>query len=103
MEGWLTCLAELSIPKDNPAWAKAALTPVFPESLVPYSPMILLKFDEEEFFNWLEEEEDVDSNMAANLTVEVRRMVAKESEEKSVKDTREDAREDAARNPPPKL
>ena len=40
MEGWLACLTELGIPKDNPAWAKATLATKLPESPEPYSPMI---------------------------------------------------------------
>ncbi|GFZ21128.1 hypothetical protein Acr_29g0002900 [Actinidia rufa] len=53
MEGWLAYLTELRIPEDNPTWAKAALKPSFPESPKPYSPLILLGFNEEEYMNQL--------------------------------------------------
>ena len=55
MEGWLACLTELGIPKDNPAWAKVAPALEIPEPLVFYSPMILSGFDEEEYMNRLKE------------------------------------------------
>ena len=54
MEGWLTCLTELGTLDDNPTWAKAALDPELPKSPMPYSPMILSDFDEEEYVNWPE-------------------------------------------------
>ena len=31
LEGWLSCLAELSVPKDNPEWTKVVATLEFPE------------------------------------------------------------------------
>ena len=46
MEGWLACLTELSIPEDNPTWAKVAPTPELPEPPAPYLLMILPSFDE---------------------------------------------------------
>ncbi|GFY99202.1 hypothetical protein Acr_13g0006030 [Actinidia rufa] len=48
-EVWLSCLKELGVPKDNPAWARAAPAPEFLESPVPYSPLILPSFNGEEF------------------------------------------------------
>ena len=59
MNGWLACLKELGILEDNPAWTKAAPTPEYPEPSTPYSPMIFLDFDEEEYVNRPEDEEDV--------------------------------------------
>ncbi|GFY88976.1 hypothetical protein Acr_06g0009160 [Actinidia rufa] len=59
MEGWTACLTELDIPEDNGVWAKAAPAPEFPKSSAPYSPLILLDFDELEYMNWSEEDENV--------------------------------------------
>ncbi|GFS46133.1 hypothetical protein Acr_00g0100310 [Actinidia rufa] len=56
-EGWLSCLKKLGVPEDNLAWTRATPVPEFPESLVPYSPMILPGFDEEEFLNRPKEDE----------------------------------------------
>ncbi|GFS41177.1 hypothetical protein Acr_00g0072800 [Actinidia rufa] len=91
LEGWLTCMAELIVLKDNPAWTKAALAPEFPEPPTPYSPMILPSFNEE-YMNRPDEDEDVlepvvapvvaPTNEAANLAEETGGMVAKESREK---------------------
>ncbi|GFZ06277.1 hypothetical protein Acr_18g0004470 [Actinidia rufa] len=49
--------AELDVPEDNPIWVQDAPAPMFPESPTPYSQLILLGFDEEEFLNRLEEDE----------------------------------------------
>ncbi|GFY81580.1 hypothetical protein Acr_01g0013890 [Actinidia rufa] len=57
MEVWLACLAELDIPEDNPAWAKAAPTVEFPKPPEPYSPLILLSLNEEEYLNQPTEED----------------------------------------------
>ena len=64
MDGWLACLTELSIPEDNPTWAKVAPTPELPEPLEPYSSMILSGFNKEEYMNHRSEDED-----AANAIV----------------------------------
>ncbi|GFS37204.1 hypothetical protein Acr_00g0050620 [Actinidia rufa] len=48
-EGWLTCLKELKVPLDHPAWSSPTppVQPLaFPER---YSPIILLDFNEEEY------------------------------------------------------
>ena len=45
------CLTELSIPTDNPAWAKAAFEVELSDSPKPYSPIILSNFNEEEYIN----------------------------------------------------
>ena len=99
MEGWLACLVELSMGQ-GPA-------PEFPESPVPYLPMILSGFDEEEYVTRPEEDEGAidaivaPSNKVANLAIEARRTVAEASGEKSTGEkSAEDAREDAARVPP---
>ncbi|GFZ12790.1 hypothetical protein Acr_23g0011750 [Actinidia rufa] len=60
MEGWLTFLVELGIPKDNLAWSKATPTAELPDSPKAYSPMILLDFNEEEFMNWPDEEDGIE-------------------------------------------
>ena len=105
MEGWLACLFELGIFKDNPAWAKAALAPKFPESLEPYSPLVLPNFDDEEYVNHPEEDDDAldvhvaPGNEAVNPTGEVGRTIAEGSGEKT---TKEDGG-DATRDPLPKL
>ena len=56
MEGWLACLIELRIPEENLALAKIASAPKLLEPPVPYSPMILLDFDEEGYMNWPKED-----------------------------------------------
>ncbi|GFS40390.1 hypothetical protein Acr_00g0068260 [Actinidia rufa] len=63
--GVLACLSKLNIPEDNPTWAKVAPVPKFLESPMPYSPMILPDFDEEEYVNRPEEEEDVPDSVVA--------------------------------------
>ncbi|GFS36310.1 hypothetical protein Acr_00g0045300 [Actinidia rufa] len=113
LEGWLTYLAELGILEDNPAWTKVALIPEFPESPMPYSPMILSSFDEEKYVNRPDEAEDVPkpllardvapTNRAANPTEETGEMIARVSRERSVEETGRDDGEDASQDPPHEL
>ena len=97
MDGWISCLKELGIPEDNPAWTKATPAFVYPEPLAPYSLMILPDFDEKEYVNRLEDDEDVPGivvapiNEVTNLEEEVMRMAVEGSEEMSTEETREDA------------
>ena len=99
----------LDILEDNPAWAKVAPSPECPGSPVPYSPIIMPGFDEEEYVNRLEENEDaadaivVSSNEAANLVEEVGITVVEASVEKTAKEPGEDTREDVNQDPPPEL
>ncbi|GFZ18947.1 hypothetical protein Acr_27g0006860 [Actinidia rufa] len=53
-----SCLKELGVPEDSPTWAKAAPAPEFPPSPVPYSPMIMPGFNEEEYQKRPDEDED---------------------------------------------
>ncbi|GFS37393.1 hypothetical protein Acr_00g0051720 [Actinidia rufa] len=97
LEGWLACLSELGVPEDNPVWSKAAPAPEFLESSTPYSPMVLLDFDKEEYANQPEENEGVadpvvsPSDKAAHLTKEAR------------EEATEEAVEGVSRDPPPEL
>ena len=75
LKGWLACLAELGVPEDNPAWAKATPASEFLEPPAPYLPIILSAFDEEEYVNRPKEDETADdvvalSNKAAQLVDE---------------------------------
>ncbi|GFZ00995.1 hypothetical protein Acr_14g0006300 [Actinidia rufa] len=113
LEGWIACLAELDIPKDNPTWTKDALALEFPEFLAPYLLMILPSFDEEEYMNKPEDDEDVPdlipdlvmapSNEAATLTEEVGGMIDEAFGEKFVEKTEGDDGEDVVRDPPLEL
>ncbi|GFS38266.1 hypothetical protein Acr_00g0056560 [Actinidia rufa] len=68
----------------QPAWAKAALAPEFPESSAPYSPLILSALNLQ----------------ATNLAKEVGRAVAKEFGERSAEETGADDGRDANQNSP---
>ncbi|GFS32290.1 hypothetical protein Acr_00g0021780 [Actinidia rufa] len=54
--GWLACLSELGIPKDNPSWVKAAHEAKLPKSPKRYSPLIPPDYNEEEYMNQLAKE-----------------------------------------------
>ncbi|GFS32701.1 hypothetical protein Acr_00g0024130 [Actinidia rufa] len=51
-------LAALDMPDDNPAWTKAAPATKLPKSPEPYSLVILLGFNGEEYMNQSAEEDD---------------------------------------------
>ncbi|GFS29792.1 hypothetical protein Acr_00g0008520 [Actinidia rufa] len=107
MEGWLACLTKLSIPENNPTWAKVAPVAKLPESLEPYSPMILPCFNEE-YMNQPVEEDGIEApiNKVAQPIGEVPTQPAEEIAqpmEEAKKIAIEKARKDAAQGPPPEL
>ena len=57
MEEWFACLAQLGILEDNSSWAKYAPIAELVESPEPYSPLILLVFNEKEYMNQPTEED----------------------------------------------
>ena len=115
MEGWLACLEELSVLEDNPVWAKTTLTFEFPKLSMPYSPIILPDFNENEYVNRSNEDEDVPEPVpipalvmapnieVANLAKEAEDTVADAFEERSVEEIEGDDGENADRDPIPKL
>ena len=105
MEGWLTCLDEFSIHKDNPAWAKVAPAPELPKPLAFYSPMILPSFDEEEYMNRMKEDQDVANAVVppVNEADKPVKEAGKTTTEEIRKTTAEGTGEDAARDPLPEL
>ncbi|GFZ16107.1 hypothetical protein Acr_25g0005160 [Actinidia rufa] len=51
-KGWVACLRELGTPSDHLAWvATKPLVAYLEPRLEPYSPILLLSFDEEEYFS----------------------------------------------------
>ena len=56
LEGCLACLQELGIYADHPAWNATAPEVEDPDPPEPYSPILLLDFNEEEYSNQLAEE-----------------------------------------------
>ena len=67
---------------------------------MPYSPMVLLKFDEEKYVNHSKVDEDAldalvaPGNKVINLAKEAKRTAAEGSREKNTKEAREDATQD---------
>ncbi|GFZ04422.1 hypothetical protein Acr_16g0010460 [Actinidia rufa] len=81
LEGWLACLSELGIPKDNPTWVKATPAPEFPES-----------HDEED----IPDPVMTPSDEVAHLEKGTEGIAANGSKEKSAEEAGEDATQERA-------
>ena len=92
-------------------WTKVAPALEFPEPPMPYLPMILLGFDEEEYVNKMDKDifEPIPTPVMAltyeaiDLVEEAGKMIAKVFRERSTGETGREDGEDISRDPPSEL